>query len=439
MRMISQQEWEKRRQSLFKKIGRSAVAIIPASPIAFRNGDYDYPYRPNSDFYYLTGFEEPEAVAIFAPGRKEGEFVLFNRARHPEREIWDGPRAGQAGAKKFGAQQAFVYESFAEKLPEFLMGRKEVHYLLGINPHVDEILLATINKLRGKVRKGASYPSALIDLSDTIHEMRLIKSPAEIKLMQKAADIAAQAHIRAMKACKPGVNEYSLEAEITYEFQRSGARYPAYTSIIGSGANTCILHYNANNQIIKNGSLVLIDAGDEYQYYASDITRTFPANGTFSPEQRAIYQIVLNAQKAAINHIKPGVTFDSVHAVAVKVLTQGLIKLGLLRGSLKKLIQNRAYVPFYMHSTSHWLGLDVHDAGRYTENNQWRKLKPGMVLTVEPGIYISAAMKKVPKRWHNIGVRIEDDVLVTKNGYKVLSAKAPKEVKDIEKIMSGDK
>lgn len=435
--MITKQEWKKRRATLLKKIGPHAIAIIPSAPITIRNADYEFPYRQNSDFYYLTGFEEPESIAVLAPSRKEGRFILFNRARHPEKEIWEGTRAGQIGAcKDFGAQQAFCFTEFAEKLPEILIGHKEVHYLFGINQNIDGILLSAINKLRGRIRKGTSFPTALVDLSDTIHEMRLIKSSAEIKIMQKTADIAAQAHIRAMKTCKPGINESQLEAELIYEFQRNGARHPAYTPIVGSGENTCILHYNANNKIIKNGTLVLVDAGSEYQYYASDITRTFPANGKFTAEQGAIYEIVLKAQKAVINIIKPGLAWEKMHKTAIKVITQGLINIGLLQGDIKQLIQKQAYKPFYMHNTGHWLGLDVHDAGRYAVNNQWRRLEPGMVLTVEPGIYISSNIKNVPKQWHHIGVRIEDDILVTPKGCKVLTEKVPKEISEIEKLMS---
>lgn len=433
-------EWSKRRHTLLKKISPHSIALIPSAPLATRNADYDFPYRQNSDFYYITGFEEPEALAVLAPKRPEGEFILFNRVRHREKEIWEGPRAGQEGArKKYGAAQAFAIESFIEKLPDLLIGKKEVYYILGINKEYDDILLSTLQKVRSRVRKGISYPTSLIDLSDTIHEMRLIKSRSEINTMRKAAVISAQAHIRAMQACQPGMNEYQLEAEILYEFQRKGARYPAYTAIVGSGANSCILHYNGNNQIIRDGDLVLIDAGAEYQYYASDITRTFPANGKFSKEQRAIYQIVLNAQLAVIKIIKAGLPWEKMHEAAVKVITQGLVKLGLLRGNVHHLIATKAYLPFYMHHTGHWLGLDVHDAGRYAFNNKWRRLEPGMVLTVEPGIYISPDLKQVAKRWHNIGVRIEDDVLVTQKGCEVLTKKVPKTISEIEALMAKSK
>jgi Xaa-Pro aminopeptidase len=290
--------------------------------------------------------------------------------------------------------------------------------------------------LRGRIRSGQQAPVAFTDITETIHEMRLIKSPAEIALMRKAAEISAQAHIRAMQFCKPGVNEYQLEAEIMYEFQRNGARHPAYTSIVGGGANACILHYISNNEKVKDGELVLIDAGAEYNYYAADITRTFPANGRFSVEQRAIYELVLKSQLAAIKAVRPGAAWPSMQAAIVKVLTQGLIDLGILKGRLNDLIAKEAYFPFYMHKSGHWLGLDVHDAGRYKIDGKWRTLKPGMVLTVEPGIYISADIPGVHKRWHNIGVRIEDDVLVTAKGCDILSRDVPKSVADIEALMA---
>lgn len=435
--MISMKELTQRRNQLLKKIDSDALVILPSAPLAMRNGDYEYPYRQNSDFYYLTGFEEPEAVAILAPKRKEGEFIIFNRPRHPEREIWDGPRAGQQGAcKVYGADQAFSILSLVDKLPELLIGRREIYCLLGVNKEFDDLLFAATNKVRGRIRSGVSSPAALVDVGHIVHEMRLIKSKAEIALMRKSAEIAASAHVRAMQNCRVGMNEYELEAEIIYQFQRQGARFPAYTSIVGSGANSCILHYNANNQIIRDGSLVLIDAGAEYQYYASDITRTFPANGKFSKEQRAVYEIVLAAQLAIIKQIKAGLAWEKMHETAVKVITQGLVKIGLLRGKVADLIAKQAYLPFFMHRTGHWLGLDVHDAGQYAVNNKWRKLEAGMVLTVEPGIYISAEMKNVPARWHNIGVRIEDDILVTKSGHEVLSKHVPKTIDELEALMA---
>ncbi|SRR5579883_354861 len=434
--MIKMTEYAKRRKQLMQSINPTAIVILPAAPIHRRNGDYDHPYRQSSDLSYLTGFEEPESVLVLIPKRKKGEFILFNRVRDREKEIWEGYRAGQAGAiKTYGADEAHPIAEFEKYLPELLEGRTEVHYPLGIDPAFDKILLDGVNKIRGKIRNGLQSPIAFVDITDTLHEMRLIKSPAEIEVMRKAAEISVDAHLRAMKACKPGMYEYELEAELQYEFNRNGARYPAYTSIVGSGANSCILHYNTNNQKIKNGDIVLIDAGCEYQNYAADITRTFPANGKFTPEQRAIYDIVLAAQIAGIKAVRPGAEWPKVQDVMVKIIAQGLKELGLLKGNLKDLIEKQSYFKFYMHKSGHWLGLDVHDVGRYKMHGKWRKLKPGMVLTVEPGIYISSDIPGVPKKWHNIGVRIEDDVLVTKNGNDVLTGRLPKKATDIEALL----
>lgn len=434
--MLKMTEFAKRRKELMRQIGPQGIVILAAAPVAVRNGDYDYPYRQNSDFYYVTGFTEPESVAILLPKRKEGEFILFNRVRDREKEIWDGYRAGQKGACDiFGADQAFPIEDLENKLPELLEGRSEIHYSIGIHKAFDQLLLNAVNKIRGKIRSGLQSPIAFVDISPTIHEMRLIKSDAEIAVMKKAAHISVEAHLQAMKLCKPGLNEFELEAELLYTFNRHGARFPAYTSIVGSEANTCILHYNSNDQIIKNGSLVLIDAGCEYHHYASDITRTFPANGKFSPEQKAIYDIVLEAQLAGIKTVRPGASWPAAQNAIVKIITQGLLDLGLLKGKLSDLIEKQAYFKFYMHKSGHWLGLDVHDVGRYKINNKWRSLEPGMVLTVEPGIYISSDIPGVPERWHHIGVRIEDDVLVTPKGHEVLTERLPKKIVDIENWM----
>jgi Xaa-Pro aminopeptidase len=317
-----------------------------------------------------------------------------------------------------------------------LANREKIHYSLGLNPLFDKIVVEAVGKIRGKIRNGIYPPLTFIDLTCTLHEMRLKKSPAEIVLMRKAATISAQAHRRAMSFCKPGLYEYELEAELQHEFQRHGARFAAYTPIVGSGANSCTLHYDANDKKIADGSIVLIDAGCEYQYYTSDVTRTFPSNGCFTAEQRAIYEIVLAAQMAGIQAIKPGEPWPAAQNAMVKVITQGLIDLGILKGRLSDLIEHEAYAPFYMHASGHWLGLDTHDVGRYKLNGQWRKLEPGIVLTVEPGIYIADTATHVEKRWHHIGVRIEDDILVTDEGNEVLSKDAPKEIKDIEALMS---
>lgn len=436
--MITMTEFAKRRKQLMQKIGPSAIAILVAAPPANRSGDSDYPYRQQSDFYYLTGFEEPAAVAIIAPKRKGGEFILFNRIRNRDEEIWTGQRAGQEGAcKQFGADEAYPIDQLSKKLPELLTGREEIHYTLGANIAFDAILMEAMNKLRGRIRSGIQSPLTFVDLTCTVHEMRLIKSPAEIALMRKAAQISAAAHTHAMAVCKPSMNEYALEAEITYQFQKNGARHHAYTPIVGSGINSCTLHYNDNNRIIKNKDIVLIDAGCEYQNYASDVTRTFPANGRFSSEQRAIYEIVLEAQLAGIRAARPKAEWCAMQNAIVKVITQGLIDLKLLKGTLHSLIEEKAYTKFYMHGAGHWLGLDVHDVGRCKINDKWRRLQPGMVLTVEPGIYIPAGTEGVPKQWHNIGIRIEDDVLVTASGNDILSEDAPKTIEEIEAIMQG--
>jgi len=435
--MVKMSEYAKRRKQLMAKIGSTGIAILPASTEILRNGDATYPFRQQSDFYYLTGFDEPEAVLVLAPKRAEGEYILFNRVRDRDREIWDGPRAGQEGAKKdFLADQAFPIETFDKLLPELLIGRETIHYQLGSNPAFDKTLMKAVNQIRGKIRTGLQSPIVFADVTAALHEMRLFKSPDEIALIQKAIDITKDAHIRAMQACKPGIYEYQLEAELLYAFMHQGARAPAYNPIVGSGRNSCILHYVANNKKIEDGDLVLIDAGAEYQNYAADITRSFPANGKFSAEQRAIYELVLASQLAAIKSIKPGTAWTKPQEVIVKIITQGLLDLGILKGRLDDLIEKESYFPFYMHRSGHWLGLDVHDAGSYRVDKKWRPLQAGMAITVEPGIYISADIPGVAKRWHNIGVRIEDNILVTAKGCEVLSEAIPKTVKDIEAIMA---
>lgn len=434
--MIKMNEYAKRRKVLMQQISATSIVILPAAIECKRNGDAFYHYRQNSDFYYLTGFQEPEAILVLAPQREAGEFILFNRVRNRANEIWDGPRAGQKGAEEiYLADQAFPIEQFTTMLPELLAGRDTVHYSLGTHTHFDHLLLRTINELRAKIRSGTQSPVAFADIIPTIHEMRIFKSLDEIKIMQKAIDITAKAHVKAMQFCKPGLYEYELEAELNYIFQKNGARFAAYNSIVGSGKNTCILHYITNNEKIKDKDLILIDAGAEYQNYAADITRTFPATGKFSAEQKEIYELVLASQLAAIRALKPGVSWTLAQDIIVKVITQGLVDLKILKGNVDHLIEKQAYFPFYMHRSGHWLGLDVHDAGRYKIKNKWRKLEAGMVFTVEPGIYISADIPKVHERWHNIGVRIEDNVHVTKNNCQVLSQAIPKNVKDIEEVM----
>ncbi|HLB41952.1 MAG TPA: Xaa-Pro aminopeptidase [Gammaproteobacteria bacterium] len=434
--MITMADYAKRRKDLIQQIGPTGMVILPAASEVIRSGDVLYPFRQQSDFYYLTGFDEPEAVMVLLPKRKEGEYILFNRIRDSEHEIWDGPRAGQEGAcRDYHVDQAFPIQQLEAMLPELLAGREAVHYPIGRFKFFDDMLLQAINKIRGMIRSGMQLPIALIDITPSIHEMRLFKSAAEIAVMQQAADITTNAHLRAMQLCRPGIFEYQLEAELLYEFYRHGSRYPAYSSIVGAGKNSCVLHYIRNNQKIKKGDLVLIDAGAEYQHYAADITRTFPVNGRFSTEQRAIYEIVLAAQLAAIQVIKPRVAWTAMQEAIIKIITEGLVDLGILKGKVNHLIKKRAYFPFYMHQSGHWLGLDVHDVGRYKIKNKWRLLESGMVLTVEPGIYISSDIPGVHKRWHNIGIRIEDDIVVTTRGCQVLSQRLPRKATDIEAVM----
>lgn len=434
--IMNKTEFFRRRKRLIQSMDKSSIAILPAAPERIRNRDVEYPYRPDSDFYYLTGFAEPEAVAVIIPGRKHGEYILFCRERDPEMETWNGRRAGLEGATAdYGADDAFPITDIDEILPGLLENRERVYYTMGANSDFDRQVMEWINLLRKKSRSGIHAPSEFIALDHSLHDMRLYKSAAEVKAMRKAAQISAAAHRRAMEACKPGMMEYQIEAELLHSFMREGARSPAYTSIVGGGENGCILHYTDNSGKLKSGDLLLIDAGCEYDYYASDITRTFPVNGRFSKAQRALYEVVLEAQYAAIEEIKPGNTWDKPHDAAVRVLTEGLVSLALLKGKVENLIKKDAYKRFYMHRTGHWLGMDVHDVGEYKVGDEWRVLEPGMVMTVEPGLYIPTGSKGVAKKWWNIGIRIEDDVLVTKEGHEVLSSEAPKTVEEIEAIM----
>ncbi len=430
------QEYIKRRRKLLRDIGKNSIAILPTATEKTRNRDSHYPFRADSDFQYLTGFNEPDAIAVFIPNRKPAQFILFCRERDPKMELWNGYRAGLQGAiDEYGADDAFPIDDIGDILPGLLENRSRIFYDIGAHEHFDQQLISWINQLNQHGRAGIETPQTFIALSTLLHEMRLIKSPAEIKCMRKAAKISAKAHCSAMQTCQPGMKEYEVEAELLYVFKQHGCQ-TAYNSIVGSGKNGCILHYTENNAVLNNGDLLLIDAGAELDGYASDITRTFPVNGQFSTEQAAIYNIVLKAQLAAIQRIKPGVTWDTPHNTAIACITEGLIKLGLLKGNKNKLIHDKAYNKFYMHRTGHWLGLDVHDVGRYKINNKWRRFEPGQVLTVEPGIYIQSNNKSVAKKWWNIGIRIEDDILVTATGHEVLSKDVPKTIADIESLMS---
>tara|TARA_R110000772_G_scaffold63319_7_gene141930 strand:- start:1462 stop:2775 length:1314 start_codon:yes stop_codon:yes gene_type:complete len=434
---INKSEFIKRRKDLMAQMEPNSIAILSSAKATLRNGDADYAYRQSSDFYYLTGFAETGAVLVLIPGRENGECLLFCQEKNELKELWNGKLLGpEAAIETLGVDDSFPITDIDDILPGMIEGRERVYSPMGKDEAFDHQLMEWVRVIRSKVRSGAHPPGEFLVLDHLLHEMRLIKSKVELELMKKSGQIAVAAHKRAMTACKPGMHEYELEAEYLYEFARSGCAAPAYTSIVAGGENACILHYTENNQVLKNGDLVLIDAGCEYEYYASDITRTFPVNGKFSPEQKAIYEIVLDAQLEAIKTIKPGAHWDQAHNRTVEVITSGLLEIGLLKGKLKKLIEEGAYREFYMHRAGHWLGMDVHDVGDYKIEGDWRILEPGMVMTVEPGIYISPNNKKVDKKWRGIGIRIEDDVAVSKKGNEVLTRGLPKTVDEIESFMA---
>lgn len=414
------------------------VAIIPTAPVRSRNRDVDFPFRPDSDFYYLTHFPEPDAVAVLVPGREHGEFILFCRDKNPEKEIWEGRRAGLEGAcELYGADDAFPIDDIADIVPGLLENRERVFCTMGRYPEFDQNLLNWVNEVRNKSRSGVSAPGEFVDLSHILHELRLFKRPEEVKLMKRACKVSAAAHRRAMRICRPGMTEYQIQAELEYEFKRGGSHYPAYPPIVASGANACILHYIENSAKLQDGDLLLIDAGAEIDCYAADITRTFPVNGKFSPEQKALYEVVHTAQRAAIDTVKPGNHWNEPHETAIRVLVDGLVDLKLLNGNREQLVEEAHYRRFYMHRTGHWLGMDVHDVGDYKVENVWRVLEPGMVMTVEPGLYIAAGSEGIRKRWWNIGIRVEDNVLITRDGCEVLSRDVPKAVDEIEALMAG--
>ncbi|WP_312224815.1 Xaa-Pro aminopeptidase [Stutzerimonas nitrititolerans] len=438
MTRIPKSEYARRRQTLMARMEPNSIAILPAAPMYIRNRDVEHVYRQDSDFQYLSGFPEPEAVIALIPGREHGEYVLFCRERDPERELWDGLRAGQDGAiAHYGADDAFPIGDIDDILPGLIEGRERVYYAIGTNETFDHQLMEWIKMIRSKARQGAQPPSEFVALDHLLHDMRLYKSANEVKVMRHAAEISARAHVNAMRASRAGLREYHLEAELDYEFRKGGAKMPAYGSIVAAGKNACILHYRENDAALEDGDLVLIDAGCEIDCYASDITRTFPVNGKFSPEQKAIYELVLAANEEAFKHIAPGKHWNEAHEATVRVITAGLVELGLLEGDVEELIAAEAYKAFYMHRAGHWLGLDVHDVGDYKIGGEWRVLEPGMAMTVEPGIYIAADNQDVARKWRGIGVRIEDDVVVTKTGCEILTGGVPKAVAEIEALMAG--
>ena len=436
MKKPMDEEFARRRRQLMRIMGRDAIAILPAAPMRTRNNDVHYGYRQDSDFHYLSGFPEPEAVVALIPGRPQGEYVMFVRERNAEREIWDGKRAGPEGARRqYGADDAFPITDIDEILPGLIESRTRVYHTMGVYHDFDQRIVSWVNTLRAQARSGAHPPQEFVSLDHVLHDMRLYKSRRELALMRRSGQIAAGAHVRAMKFCRPGLNEHEVMAEIVHEFGRHAAD-TSYYPIVGGGANSCVLHYNDNNQPLKAGDLLLIDAGCEHEYYASDITRTFPVSGRFTPEQRAVYNVVLAAQHAAFAKVKPGNHWNEPHDAAVRAITQGLVRIGLLKGPVNSLIRDGAYKRFFMHRTGHWLGIDVHDVGDYKVGDEWRIFEPGMVLTVEPGIYIPAGSKGVPKAFWNIGIRIEDDVAVTRQGCEVLTDGVPTDADAIEKLMA---
>jgi Xaa-Pro aminopeptidase len=428
------QEFARRRRHLMELIGRDAVAVLAAAPERTRSRDTLYTYRPDSDFYYVTGFPEPDAVAVLIPGRAQGEYVLFCRERDPVRELWDGYREGPEGAvERYGADDAFPIGDIEDILPGLLERSERVYYSMGVSADFDQRLLGWMQTLHARRQRGRA-PNELVDLDHLLHEMRLFKSRRELSAMRRSARIAVAAHQRAMRLCEPGRHEHELEAEFVHEFRRNGA-HCAYDPIVAGGTNACVLHYRTNNDELKDGDLVLIDAGCEYDLYASDITRTFPVNGRFTAPQRDLYEIVFEANRAAVAKVAPGNHWNDPHDAAVKTITRGLRELGILNGRLPSLLKEEAYKPYFMHKTGHWLGLDVHDVGDYKVADQWRMLERGMVTTIEPGIYIAADAKGVNKRWRGIGIRLEDDVHVTKDGPDVLTGALALAADDIERLM----
>jgi len=428
-----------------RRMDPNSVAIIPAARESVRSHDTHYRYRQNSDFFYLTGFEEPDAIAVVAPA-KEKKFTLFVRPRDREREIWEGYRAGVDGAvSDYSADEAFPLSEFDEKLVEILDGPSALYYAFGhTTPEMDQKIIRQLTLMRETNRKPLEPPRTIVDPSSIIHEMRVFKNNEEIEIMQRAADIAAEAHVEAMKAVRPDMKEYEVEALIESIFRRHGSAGPSYTSIIGSGANATVLHYISNQGTLRDGDLLLVDAGAEYQGYASDITRTFPINGKFTQAQRDIYDLVLNTQMSCIDMVRPGVRLEDLKTHSIEMLTEGMVNLGLLKGEPAKLIEEKKYMQFYMHNLGHFLGIDVHDAGKYYFKGESRPAEPGMVMTIEPGLYISPDTsnipeefnKDIPDKYLGIGVRIEDDVLVTQNGARVLTHKVPKDPGEIEALMA---
>ncbi len=416
----------------------SGAAIFAAAPVTIRNNDVEHAYRQASDLYYLTGFEEPEAVLVLSKTHPEHRAALFVRPRDPEREVWDGPRAGVEGAtKRCGVDISYPIEELAKRLPDYLTDASELVYELAKSSTLDEHVHAAINKARARGRSPKCWPKKIIHPEDVLHELRLVKTPSELSAMRKAAALTKEGHLLAMSMAKPGLYEYEIEAAMSACWRSRGSARVAYGSIVGAGPNATVLHYLANNRRLEDGELLLIDAGCEWNYYACDVTRTFPVNGVFSEAQRRLYEVVLDAQLAAIAESKPGSTVESIHKVCVRHLVDGMLRLGLLTGDAGEIIEKERFKRYYMHRTSHWLGMDVHDVGAYFVNREARPLAPGMVLTIEPGLYVAADDEQAPPELRGIGIRIEDDILITEDGHEDLTAAIPKQIDDVERACRG--
>ena len=430
--------FSERRDLLADKVLEDSAIIVSAASVKSRISDTEYSYRQDSNFYYLSGYEEPESLILIRPNQDKERFIIFCRDRDPLREQWDGFRTGQEGViQDYGADAAYSINSIDEIMPKLLEGAKNIYFSMSAPCGVDAKISSWVEDIRKNTRSGAEPPQNLLSLDSILHEMRLIKESDEMDLMKQAANITTEAHIRAMQSVRPGMYEYQLEAEYLYAFNKNGARSPAYNSIVGGGNNSCILHYVENNAELQNGDLVLVDAGCEYQYYATDVTRTFPVNGKFSPEQREIYTIVLEAHKQSMEQPKPCNKWNLMHEKSVEVIVEGLLSISLLQGSRDEIIDKGEYSKFYVHRIGHWLGMDVHDVGSYKQDGDWRPLEEGMVMTVEPGIYILDSMEGVDDKWKGIGVRIEDDIAITDSGFEILTPDVPRTIEEVEQTVQG--
>jgi len=434
---VSLQDFARRRRELMALMEPNSIAILPSALLLTRNADVEYRFRQDSDFHYLTGFDEHDSVFLLIPGREHGEAILFCRERDEDLERWHGKVTGpELAMQLYGLDDAFPITDIDDIIPGLIEGKRKLYYAMGVHSEFDNRVIGWVNSIAANNRSGAQPPGEFVQLGQYLHELRLFKSAQEIEVMRQAAAITGKAHRAIMTVAKPGMYEYQLEAELEYCFVRHGARTPAYPSIVGGGSNACVLHYIQNDDVLRKGDLVLVDAGGEYESYAADVTRTFPVSGKFSKEQAELYELVLEAQQAAIDQVQPGNQWNQPHEAAVAVITAGLIRLGLLQGECDDLIEAESYKKYYMHKTGHWLGLDVHDVGEYRVGGEWRVFEPGMVTTIEPGLYISDDCDDAPARYRGVGIRIEDNVLVTQSGNENLTASIPKTIDEIECLMA---